>query len=358
MKTAGFDPQKYFDGAATTPLDERVRDEMVANMHIWGNDNSKHLCGFEARKSIDSSLARIAKVLKVSPDQIFPTYSGTDASRRIIWEGRKRFGEKALFASVFEHSSVADEIAQKFDPDSEMTEISDPAFIAQMHANSETGRIFDLQKIAKKFPRAFLFADSCQSFPKNIWPDFEHADAISFAPQKFYGPKFCGLIWLRNPELFPQISKDAHTKNAFLIAGMAKSFEIWDAEREQTEEKMQKWQHEIESFVATKFAASEFHVHEADRARVAGVSNIAFRGVRGAALAAALSENEQICVSTGSACTSDLLTVTPTISEIQQNPDFQFPIRISLHKFLTDGAVADFCEILEFYVRELFKKSR
>ena len=44
---------------------------------------------------------------------------------------------------------------------------------------------------------------------------------------------------------------------------------------------------------------------------------------------------------------------TEFIQYLEPDPTWQYPIRISLHKFLTDQAVEDFCEALEHYVEEL-----
>ncbi len=356
-----FDPKKYFDAAASVPLDERVKREMVDTMGLWGNENSKHANGFLSRQSIDESLARIAKVLQCSVDQIFPTYSGTDSNRRLIWACQKRFGKENTYCSAVEHSSISDEIDEKnnFDPSGNFSDIPENAkFIALMQANSETGRIYDATMLRQKFPQAVISRDAAQSFPRNIPLDFENSDAITFSPQKLYGPKAIGLIWLKNPENFPEISKDSHTKNAFLIAGMARAFEVLAEDVEESLEKMGKWQEVIELFIAEKFGDDEFFIHEKGNPRVTGTVNVAFKNVRGSELMTILSNDEELCVSTGSACASDILSPTKTIKFIQKDSAFQFPIRISLHKFLDDGAVEEFCEILEHYVRELMERGR
>ena len=70
---------------------------------------------------------------------------------------------------------------------------------------------------------------------------------------------------------------------------------------------------------------------------------------------AVLSKDEGVCVSTGSACTSDIMSPTDVIKYIEPDTAWQYPVRISLHPFLTDEAVSDFCEILVHYVLELRK---
>ena len=172
-------------------------------------------------------------------------------------------------------------------------------------------------------------------------------------PQKIYGPKHVGILYLKKPELFPALSKDSHTKNAALVAGAAKAFEIWAEERDATNEKMQQWDDRIRNFIAKEIPNHKFH--EADAKKILGVINVVFEGLRGSELMTVLAKEEQICISTGSACTTDMMSPTPVISYIEPDPRWQYPIRISLHKFLADDDINDFCEVLAHYVGELRK---
>jgi len=161
-----------------------------------------------------------------------------------------------------------------------------------------------------------------------------------------------GLIYLRDPEAWPELSKDRHTKNCWLVAGMAEAFRIVFEEEQKTVANLVKWTEQIETCVKN---IPDTKIHSSDFDRVPGTISVAFKGLRGAELMSVLSEKEGICVSTGSACTSDILTPTKTIAHIESDPEYQYPIRISLHKFLTDSAVENFCETLEYYVEELRK---
>jgi len=350
----------YFDSAATTPLDPRVCDEMRAVMDMFGNENSKHHYGFEARKKMDQYLKKIAKILAVSSDQIFPVYSATDANRRSVQWAQKNFGIDRVFCSHTEHSSIADEINPQhcFDPtDHGIGELAlkNPGFIALAHANSETGHVYSVEKYRKNFPSAIILRDYVQSFAKGVKPDFENADIGTFAPHKFHGPKMVGLVYLKNPEAFPEFSNDTHTKNLFLVAGMAKAFEIHTEEYEKNRQKMVDWSVQISEFIEENIADYRLHSHY-NGEHLPGLINVAFRGIRGGELMMALSEKEGIAVSTGSACTSDILSPTRIIQFLESDPVWQYPIRIGLHKFLTDQNIADFCEILAHYVGEMRSK--
>ncbi len=340
----------YFDAAATTPLHPEVKSTMIEAMDIFGNDNSKHVVGFQARKRLEQDLEKIANILGVSKSQIVPTYSGTDSNRKAIWTARKKFGPEALFCSNVEHSSVSDEIAEEntFDP-RDFSQIPDNAkFIACMAANNETGAIYPADELRKKFPNALILRDYSQVVGKGVEPDFANADFGTISPQKFHGPKGIGLLYLKNPELFPEIAKDTHTRNIFLIAGMAKAFELLD---EETPKKLQKWTDQIEGFIQENIP--DHKIQESDHPRVPGIINVAFAGIRGSELATILSEKEGVCISTGSACSSDMISPSRVIRAIEPDGKWQYPIRIGLHRFLKDEEVVDFCEILAHYVGEV-----
>jgi cysteine desulfurase len=220
----------YFDSASTTPLHPDVLSEMNSVAEIYGNTGSKHTEGFRAYKKMEEYLGKMADVLGTSSAHLVVTHGGTDANRKVIWALQKKLGDvRDMWCSWFEHSSVADEFpeARQFNSDDLKTISGAPKFIAQMFANNETGRNFsaEIAAIKKKFPEALLLVDWVQGIGKVDF-DTTHADFISISAHKFHGPKGVGLLWIRCPEAFPELSKDTHTKDLMAVAGMAKAFEL------------------------------------------------------------------------------------------------------------------------------------
>lgn len=347
----------YFDAAASTPLHPEVRQTMIDHLDLYGNDNSKHIRGQESRKVIDDSLKTIAKSLGVSADQLAVTYSGTDANRRVIQLAQRRWGYDAVWGSHVEHSSVWDEISesQRFDP---VTFAGLPASVklaCLMGANSETGRKYPLSDLKAKFPQTLILQDAAQLVAKYEKPDFDNADVVTFAPQKIYGPKMVGLVWFKNPEMWPEISKDSHTKNASLVVGMAKAFELWSQDQAGKIKHLKNLEQALRFQIQHQIPDIKFHEAESDR--ICGHINVAFAGVRGGELMTILSQKEGICISTGSACTSDIMAPTNVIRYIEPEERWRYPVRIGLHQFLTMEDVAEFGEILAHYVEELRKKA-
>ena len=350
----------YFDSAATTPLDPRVREAMGLAQDYWGNENSKHVHGFASSQVIRQSMETIADVLRCSPDQLAVTYSGTDSNRRAIWAMRNRAGLEHCFGSAVEHSSIMDEIpaGQRFDPEylgSLSLALKQPqSLLALIATNSETGSIYDGTDLRNLFPEACILRDYSQSLAKGMLPDLETADFGTFSPQKIYGPKMIGLTYLRDPQNFQEISKDSHTKSVSQIVGMAKAFEIWESERQINYTQNTKWEYMISSYFEKNIPDIKFH---ASNYKVPGIINIAFKGIRGGELMTLLSREESIAVSIGSACTSDIMSPTEVIKHIEPDETWQYPIRIGLHKYLDDQVIMDFCEIVAHYVQEMREKN-
>jgi cysteine desulfurase len=71
----------YMDYAATTPVRKEVIDEMLPYLgEKFGNASSIHSFGMEAKIAMENSREKIAKALKVSPEEIIFTSGGTEAN--------------------------------------------------------------------------------------------------------------------------------------------------------------------------------------------------------------------------------------------------------------------------------------
>ncbi|MCF7812136.1 aminotransferase class V-fold PLP-dependent enzyme [Candidatus Gracilibacteria bacterium] len=340
---------RYFDSAATTPLHPEAWKEMESVRDIFGNASSRHEEGFRTRKKMDEYLQRIADCLGVARDQVIITHGGTDANRKVLWAMRKRSGHENLWCSRVEHSSISDEILEdhQFHPRSWEGLPSSPQFLALMQANNETGEIFDVGGLRKKFPDAIILSDWVQGIGK-MKIDLSDVDFASIAAHKFYGPKGVGILYCKNPEQFQDLAKDTHTKDLIGVAGMTKALEMLSSENATM---LQKQTEAIEKFIQDNIPDSKIHAEKFSR--VPGILNVAFRGIRGSELMSRLSEEEGICISTGAACTSDILAPPRVIQVIEEDPDWQYPIRIGLHRFLTEKDIQDFCEVLVHYVEEM-----
>ena len=72
----------FLDNAATTPLEPRVKEEMIRMMENFGNPSSTHISGRGAKVEVEVVRKRIAQTIGAQPSEIFFT---SEAQRPIIW---------------------------------------------------------------------------------------------------------------------------------------------------------------------------------------------------------------------------------------------------------------------------------
>ena len=95
---------KYFDYAATTPVDPRVLSEMLPYFsEDFGNASSLHTRGANARAAVELARHRIATAIGAEdPSQIVFTSGSTESNNIVLHSFR---GQK-VSVGPFEHSSV------------------------------------------------------------------------------------------------------------------------------------------------------------------------------------------------------------------------------------------------------------
>src|SRR3546814_3049016 len=97
----------YLDNAATTPIDPDVLKTMYKVMKdTHGNPSSIHAHGREARSLIERSRTPVARLLHLSPAEIFFTSGGTEADNTAITGGVSTGGTKHAITARTEHHAV------------------------------------------------------------------------------------------------------------------------------------------------------------------------------------------------------------------------------------------------------------
>ena len=96
----------YLDHNATTPLDPIVQQEMeIAMEGCFGNSSSAHRHGWDAEELVEESRLSVAKLVGVSPCEVFFTSGATEANNWFL--KRFRIGLRSrLISSPIEHKSV------------------------------------------------------------------------------------------------------------------------------------------------------------------------------------------------------------------------------------------------------------
>ncbi len=248
----------YLDNMATTP----VLPEVLAAMQpyfreVYGNPQSIHSWGDEAREAIDGAREQVAALVGGDAEEIIFTSSGTEANNLAI-KGLARgqiMKGKHVVVSAIEHFSVLHaartlekagfEITElpvdkygRVDPDEVARNIKkETILVSIMHANGEVGTIEPIAEIAKRVKEAgVLFHTDAVASAGSIPVDVNKmgVDALSLAGNEFYGPKGSGALWVRKRvRLIPLMDggvqeggKRPGTENVPAIVGMGKAAEI------------------------------------------------------------------------------------------------------------------------------------
>jgi cysteine desulfurase len=248
----------YLDNAATTRLDDKVFDTMVPFMkEEYGNPSSIHAFGRKTRSAIEVARKTVAKLLNVSPSEIFFTSGGTEADNMAINQSIDTLGITHAITSKIEHHAVEHtlqilekagkvklswvNVDEKGNVDLnhlvELLKTNERSLVSLMHANNEIGTLLPLERvgeICEKYDAVF-HSDTVQTmghYPMDLQKIKVHF--VTCAAHKFHGPKGVGFLYIKhNIKIKPMILGGAQERNmrggtecTQGIIGLAKALEI------------------------------------------------------------------------------------------------------------------------------------
>ena len=326
----------YADNAATTRQSKAVTEKMVQVADkYYGNPSSLHTVGQKAKEELDKARASIAKNLGCEPREIYFTSGGSEADNQAIISaalaGEKK-GKKHIISTAFEHHAVLHTLKklEKYGFEVQFLDVGnvgtvtaeqveaairpDTCLVTVMYANNEIGSIMPIKQIgaACRAKGVLFHTDAVQAaghLPINVKE--QNIDMLSLSAHKFHGPKGVGVLYCRKGVyLQPLIeggaqekNKRAGTENLPAIAGMAKAFEIANENLEEYTVKVSA----LRDKLIRELSKIPHSVVNGDTEnRVPNNVNICFEGIEGESLLLLLDENG-ICASSGSACTSGSL---------------------------------------------------
>jgi cysteine desulfurase len=384
----------YLDNAATTPMDERVIQEV--NKHFketYGNSMSLHSAGQKAAQLLIKCRESIASLINAERDDIFFTSSGTEADNIAIYgvanKNQKRGNH--IITSEIEHHAVGNpgkEMGKRgfkittlpvnnhglIDLDELEGIITEKTIlISIMFANNEIGTIQPIKEIgiiAKKH-NVIFHTDAVQAFGKvPIDVNDMNIDLLSASAHKLYGPKGVGMLYIRNKGvkegwgkfIEPIMHGGGHergmrpsTVNTPGIAGFAKAAELAKEELETEMERQIKLRDKIIKWVIENIEDSFLNGHPTKR--LPNNVNLGFKYVEGESIVLDL-DMEGIATSTGSACSSESLDPSHVLLAIGLKPEEAHgSLRVSLGRFTTEEEVEYFLERLPPVIERLRKMS-
>ena len=329
-------PFIYLDNAATTQLDENILQEMLPFFRqVYGNPSAVYQFAEESRKAVDRAREQAAGLIGANAEEIYFTGGGTESDNWAIKAAAEAYAAKGkhIITSKIEHHAVLHtcqylekhgyevtylDVDQdgKISPEQLRSAIRpDTILISVMTANNEIGTIEPVAEIGRiAHENGVLFhTDAVQAYghiPINV--DEMNLDMLSASGHKLNGPKGIGMLYVRKgvkirPFLHggaQERGKRAGTLNVPGIVGFGKAAQIAKEtmeERAQTETALR--DHLIER-VLSEIPHVRLNGHRTDR--LPNNVNVCFRFIEGESLLILL-DQQGICASSGSACTSGSL---------------------------------------------------
>jgi cysteine desulfurase len=327
----------YLDNQATTRCDPRVVQAMLpwfteeyANPH-----SAEHAMGRRAEDAVEQARGQVAGILGAETREVVFT-SGATESNNIAIKGAARFAAaqgnpaRRVITVATEHKcvleSVGDLAAEGFepvilpvaadgllDPETLRAALAEPTLLVSVMAvNNETGVAQDIPALAAiaKAAGALFHTDVAQAVGK-IPLDLTgwKVDLASVSGHKLYGPKGVGALFVRRRprvRLTPLFSGGGQERGlrsgtlpAPLIVGLGEACALARAEMTADAERITGLRCTLLERLSARIPG--LRVNGSLGHRIAGNLNLTFPAASAAGLMAALPD---LCVSTGSACSS------------------------------------------------------
>ena len=372
----------YADNAATTPVSREVVEAMTVCFETaWGNPSSQHGKGYEAKALVDDARARIARVFRCTPGELYFTSSGTESDNWAIKGAAMRMKKKGrthIVTSKIEHHAVlhtceslekqgftvtyvgTDEngIVDLEELKSVVTE--NTALVAIMYANNEIGTIEPIDEIAEiaHAKGALFFTDAVQAVGAvDIDLSKTKVDMLSLSGHKLHAPKGIGMLYVRKGVFIDNLidgggqekRKRGGTENVPYIVGLAKAIEIAAQRLPELDEVRRKRDRLIAEL--TKIPYSKLNGHP--EKRLPGNVNVGFEFIEGESILMWL-DMAGVCASTGSACSSASLDPSHVLLAIGvPHEKAHGSIRLSISHETTDEDIDYIIEVLPPIIEKL-----
>ncbi|MCB9285347.1 MAG: IscS subfamily cysteine desulfurase [Lewinellaceae bacterium] len=361
----------YLDNNATTPCDPRVVDAMLPWFYENpGNAASRnHPFGWKAEEAVDYAREQVAQLIDVDPKEVIFTSGATESDNlalKGVYEMYARKGNHIITVKT-EHKAVLDTCNRIEKMGGEVTYLDvnreglidlqalenaikpTTIMVAVMWANNETGVIQPMKEIGEICAKhgVLFFSDATQAVGKiPVHPREMGVHLMAFTAHKMYGPKGVGALYVsrKNPrvKVTAQMDGGGHergmrsgTLNVPSIVGFGKAAEIAQKEMAQDAERVAALRDRLEQGL---LQLEETYVNGSREHRMPHVANISFKHVEGEGLM--MTFNQEIAVSSGSACTSASLEPSYVLVALGLGDDLAHSsIRFSLGRFTTQEDV-------------------
>ncbi len=360
--------QVYLDYNASTPIDAAVAAALRPLLEEgYGNPSSGHWASAKAKAALESARGQVAALLGADADEIVFTSGGSEANnlalKGLFFQRRER--PSHIVTSAIEHPAIVEpsrflerlgarvtyvpvDGTGLIDPGDVRKAITKDTFlISIMHANNEVGTIqpgAEISRIAREHGIP-LHTDAAQSLGKIPARVNElGVDLLSIAGHKLYAPKGIGALYIRRGiEIEPLIHGAGHergrragTESALLAAALGKACEIavpWIGMTSVQRLRDLFWDRLKAAF------GNQIILNGHPALRLPNTLNVSFIGRIGAEI---LAQMPAVAASTGSACHSGQITLSPVLKAMGIVPEAGMgAIRFSLGRSTTQDEVEE-----------------
>lgn len=368
----------YLDYAATTPVDPRVAEKMMACLTLDGNfanpASRSHIYGWRAEEAVELARRQVADLVGADPREIVWTSGATESDNLAIKGVAHALAERGrhIVTSAIEHKAVLDSCRQLEREGFEVSYLSpgsegviepqqlaaalrdDTILVSLMHVNNEIGTINDIAALgAVAHERGVLFhVDAAQSTGK-LPIDLKRlpVDLMSFSAHKTYGPKGVGALFVRRGlplRLEAQIHGGGHERGmrsgtlpTHQLVGMGEAFALAG---QLMDEECARISALHDRLLAGLAGLDGVSLNGSAERRVPHNLNLGFAGVDGELLLLALKD---LALSTGSACTSASVEPSYVLRGIGVSDQLAHSsLRLSLGRFTSEQEVDRAAEML------------
>ncbi len=370
----------YFDANASTPVDPRVAEAMVAALtELPGNPSSGHMAGRAARRAIEVARLEVAALLDAKlPNEIVFTSGGSESNVTAIRAALAACPDRReVVTSTVEHAAVnatLDRLAMTdgitirrvpvdgngcLDLDAYRAALgADTALVTLMTANNETGTLFPIADLvpAAHAAGALFHTDAVQAAGRlHLSVASTGVDMASISAHKLHGPKGVGALYIRCGTTFSSLitgggqerNRRAGTENVPGIVGfgVAARLALMDAKTDDTAQLRNRLEAEIATVLPNTIVLGD------RAARLANTACLAFPGSDAEMMLHRL-DRAGIAASSGSACASGGSAPSHVLLAMGLGHLAGSTVRFSLSRFNTDADVDHLIEVLPVVARE------
>lgn len=377
----------YLDNAGTTKTSHEVVNAMIPFFEEeYGNASSLHSMGQRAKEHLDAARKIVAECINADAGEIYFTSGGSESDNQAIISASilgERKGKKHIISSQFEHHAVLHTLEKLEKRGFSVTYLpvyengivkiedlknairEDTCLVTIMFANNEIGTIQPIKEIGQIcHEKGIIFHTDAVQAVGHVPVDVKemNIDMLSISGHKFHGPKGVGALYCKKTVLLNKFieggaqekNKRAGTANVAGIVGMATALKNACDHMDENAQKEIK----LRDKLITKLSKIPHSSLNGDwKNRLPNNFNMCFEGIEGESLLLLLND-EGICASSGSACTSGSLAPSHVLLAIGRPHEVAHgSLRLTLSEYNTEEEIDKVIKVVPPIVELLRKMS-